>query len=199
MTDITIMEKPEWITFQQIHDLIYMAHEINRKQKGFDVGTAHLSPEELEKKIGVSGKCFIALDGSKLVGTTSYRIVNRNYWCAKGEVVDRILAAVHPDYKGKHISTMLFNKIVESAQNKGFKYIESVTAEKNDIVQIINKKDGYRYIDFRAPRTDHYNVVMLQWLEGCPYSKFQTDLHFKIKRLLIKLRYKPGRIKRFGL
>ena len=195
---IRVMEKPDWISYDQIHDLLYQAHESNR-EKGFDVKTAHMTGEELEKHIGETGKCFVALDGDKLVGTTSYRILDRDYWCAKGKVVDRVLAGVSPDYKGKHISSMLFSKIVEIAKLEGYQYIESRTAEENEIVQKINIKDGYRYIDFLSTKTDHYTVVMLQWLNECPYSKWRTNLHFKWRRMLIKLRYKRGRIKRFGI
>ena len=198
MANITIIEKPDWITFDDIHNLLYSAHEINR-EKGFVVKTALMSGEELKEHIGDRGKCFVALDGDKLVGTTSYRVLDRNYWCAKGEVLDRVLAGVSPEYKGMHISTMLFSKIVEEAKKNGFKYIESKTAEDNEIVQIINLKDGYRYIDFKSTTADHYTVVMLQWLDGCPYTQKQTDRYFKLKRFLVKLRFKPGRIKRFGI
>ena len=196
--NIRILEKPDWISYDQIHELLYQAHQSNR-DKGFDVKTAHMTGEELEKHIGETGKCFVALDGDKLVGTTSYRILDRDYWCAKGKVVDRVLAGVSPDYKGKHISSMLFSKIVEIAKQEGYQYIESRTAEENEIVQKINIKDGYRYIDFLSTKTDHYTVVMLQWLNGCSYPKWRTNFHFKWRRILIKLRFKPGRIKRFGI
>ena len=198
MPDIKILEKPDWITYEDIHELLYAAHASNR-EKGFNVNTATMSGKELETHLGKTGKCFVALDGDKLVGTASYRILNRNYWCAQGDVVDRILVGVLPEYKGQHISSMLFKKVLDEAKANGYKYIESRTAENNEIVQIINKKDGYRYIDFVSTKADHYTVVMLQWLEECPYSIKQTDRYFKIKRFLVKLRYKPGRIKRFGI
>ena len=198
MSNIRIAEKPEWISFEEIHELLYAAHASNR-EKGFNVRTAEMSGDELEKHLGASGKCFVALDGKKLVGTASYRILNRNYWCARGAVVDRVLAGVLPEYKGQHISTMLFKRIVDEAREKGYKYIESRTAEENEIVQKINVKDGYRYIDFLSTKTDHYTVVMLQWLDKCPLTQRQTDRHFKWRRFLIKARYKPGRVKRFGV
>ena len=198
MADITIMEKPDWISYDDIHDLLYAAHGSNR-DKGFHVKTATMSGKEIEAHLGETGRCFVALDGDKLVGTTSYRIVRKNYWCAKGDVVDRILAGVLPEYKGKHISSMLFEKIVETAKKNGYEYILSTTAEENEIVQKINLKDGYRYIDFKSTPADHYTVVMLQWLNGCPYSRKQTDRQFKLRRFLVKLRYKRGRIKRFGI
>lgn len=197
MSEIHIIEKPEWITFDDIHKLLFDAHESNR-QKGFLVKTALMSGDELQRHLG-NGKCFVALEGKKLVGTTSYRIVERNYWCVKDKVIDRILVGVHPEYKRKHISRMLFDRVAEEAKKGGYKYIETRTAEENSIMQKINLKDGARYIDFKSFSVDHYTVVMMQWLDSCPYSRFQTDMHFIVRRFLVKLRYKPGRIKRFGI
>ena len=198
MGNIEIVERPDWISYEMIHDLLYSAHAINR-EKGFHVTSVNLSGEELKEHIGSDGKCFVALDGSKLVGTTSYRVVNRNFWCAKGLTADRIFAGVHPDYKGKHISSMLFDKVVEDVKERGILYIESTTQEQNEIVQKKNLKDGYRYISFRAPKdADYYSVVMLQWQNGCPLPKWKTDLHFILKKAQIKLLYKKGGRKRFG-
>ena len=198
MSEIRVVEKPDWISYEDIHDLLYAAHASNRA-KGFNVETAFMSGKELEGHLGETGKCFVALDGDKLVGTTSYRILNRNYWCAKGEVVDRVLIGVLPEYKGRHISTMLFKKIEQEAKKNGYKYIENRAAEDNEIIQIISLKDGFRYIDFHVTKVDHYTVVMLKWLDECPYSLKETERYFKIKRFKMKLRYKPGRIKRFGI
>lgn len=198
MPEISIVEKPDYITYDDIHELLYAAHASNR-EKGFNVKTALMNGKELEELLGDTGRCFVALDGDKLVGTASFRILNRDYWCVQGDVVDRILVGVLPEYKGQHISSMLFKKILDEVKASGYKYIESRTAENNEIMQIISLKDGYRYIDFLSTKADHYTVVMLQWLEECPYSIKQTDWHFKMRRFLIKLRYKPGRIKRFGI
>ncbi len=198
MNDITITEKPDWISYDDIHELLYLAHAENREKRGFHVQTTEMTGEELEAHIGENGKCFVALDGEKLVGTASYRIIERNFWCAKGLVVDRILAGVHPDYRGKHISSNLFHVIEETVKKQGLQYIESTTAEANHMIRRANEKDGFRYIDFRVPHSDHYNVVMLKWLNGCPYPKWRTDAYFIMKMVKKKIMYKPGKIRRFG-
>ena len=195
---IQILEKPDWISFDDIHELLYEAHKNNR-EKGLNVKTAEMTGVELEAHIGKNGKCFVALDGNKLIGTTSYRIINRNYWCVKDKVVDRILVGILPEYQGQHISTLLFDKILNEAQINGYKYIETRTSENNEIMQAISIKDGYRHIDFLSTKADHFTVVMLKWLDACPYSMSQIDWHYKWRKFIIKLRYKPGRIKRFGI
>lgn len=198
MPDIVIMEKPESVSYEEIHEVLYRAHESNR-QKGFVVRTALMTGEQLEKHIGPNGKCFVAMDGDKVVGTVSYRIRNRSFWCVKGPVVDRILGGVLPEYKGMHISTMLFKAVHDAAVAGGYRWIESGTQEGNDLMQQINLKDGYKYVSFSSVKPDHYAVIMIQWLVPCPYPDFLIALGFRIKRALVKLRYKPGGAKRFGI
>ncbi len=198
MSDIVIMEKPENVSYETIHQVLYAAHESNRQQ-GIVVHTALMSAEEIREHIGPEGKCFVAMDGDKVVGTVSYAVRQRNKWYHKGPVVDRVLAGVLPEYKGRHISTLLFQKVSEEAAANGYYVIESRTAENNVIVQKINLKDGFRYVNFFATKADHYSVTMMQWLDGCPSPTWKTDLAFRLRRLITKLRYKPGKIKRFGI
>ena len=82
MADIIIMEKPDWITYDDIHELIVKAHKVNI-DKGIVMKTTKLEGEELKERIGVEGRCFVALDGEKLVGTSSYRILEKNEWYFK--------------------------------------------------------------------------------------------------------------------
>ena len=195
---IRIIEKPEWISFDDIHKLLYDAHESNR-ERGFHVKTAEMSGEEIEQHIGEHGKCFVALLGDKLIGTISYRIIRRQYWCISDSVVDQVLIGIIPEYKGLHVSEKLWRKVYEEAKNNGYKSIELRTAEKNSIVQQICLKEGFHFVDFKSYRIDHYTVVMMKWIDECPYSDIQFILHYQIRKLFVKLRYKPGKVKRFGL
>ena len=130
MSEIKIQEIPQWITFDDIHELLYLAHESNRKQ-GFNVKTSEMSGPELQKRLGVTGKCFVALDGEKLVGTASYRVLERNNWYFQGKVVDLIHVGVHPDYKGKKVFSMLLCSILEEAKNEGYLCVECRTSADN--------------------------------------------------------------------
>lgn len=198
MNHITITEKPDWISYDDILVLLQLAHAENREKRGFHVQTTEMTGEELEAHIGENGKCFVALDGEKLVGTASYRIVKRSYWCARGMAADQMLVAVHPDYQGRHVSADLFHAIEKAAREAGLSYIESTTAEANRPMRLACKRDGFRCIQFKVPHSDHYNVVMLKWLNGCPYPKWRTDAYFIMKMVKKKIMYKPGKIRRFG-
>lgn len=197
MNAITIMEKPEWITFEDIHNLLYKAHEQNRK-RGFHVATAEMTGDELKNRIGEDGKCFVALDDKKLVGTTSYRIIKMNNRFIHEEVVDWILLGVLEEYRGNHIATMLYDKVYHAAKEKGYNCIIGTPAEHNYEIKKMHEKKGFRYIGFYAPKTDHYCEVMANWIFDCPYKKWETNLFYFLKKTYIKIRFKPGKIKRFG-
>ena len=198
MDGIVIMEKPSWITYDDIHELLYVSHASNREKAGFHVLTSDMNGEQLEKRIGTDGKTFVALDGKRLVGTASYRLIDRRFWCIKARFAERTLIAVHPDYRGRHLSSLLLEPILNDVKAKGYKYLLTETAEANTIVRKMCTKEGGRHIDFKAPHSDHYNVEIVQWLDGCPYPKWYTDLGFYYRMLKVKLLYKPGKIKRFG-
>ncbi len=62
------MEKPEWVSWDEIHEVLWKAHEKNR-EKGIIMASPSLSCEEIKNKIGNKGKMFLAIVGDKVVGT----------------------------------------------------------------------------------------------------------------------------------
>ena len=162
--------------------------------------TANLTGEELKDRICEDGICFVALDGEKIVGTLSVRFVKRNKWYAKGIIPDYILAAVLPEYQGKHINSMLAKRAFEYVQKKGYSLIELDTASNNINVIKIYKHQGFEPVDFLAHKgLDHYSIVMAKWLKKCKYPKIYRKMRYISKNLYIRVRYKEGRIKRFGI
>lgn len=199
MEEIIIKEKPDYISFDEIHKVIYSAHEENIKN-GLCMRTATLTGDELKKRIGNDGVCFVALDGEKVVGTMSVRFVQRQTWYAKNIIPDCILVGIIPEYRGKHIGSMLEQKMLEYVKNQGYKLIELDTAENNTHAINVYKHQGYKLVDYHAYEgVDHYSVVMVKWIDKCPYIDMYCKIRYYTRRTLIKLRYKKGRIKRFGI
>ena len=196
MGEIQIIQKPEMVSYDDIHELIYLAHDSNRK-KGFHVKTAEMSGKELENHIG-DGICFVAMDNDRLIGVTAVRVISRNTRFAKGKIADQILVAIHPDYTGKHISSNLHKAVVRYSEKKGLAQIELRTAADNLKMQKACIKWGFRYVDFKAySGIDHYTVVMMKWLVNRP-SPLKINCYYTIKKIFVKTRYKAGRVKRFG-
>lgn len=190
MKEIQIMERPEAMSYDAIHDVIYAAHEQNRRE-GFHVKTAEMSGDEIREHIGPNGRCFVAMDGEKIVGVTAVRIIHRNNHFAKGKVADQILIAVLPAYSGKHISSKLHQKVLEFAREKDLKQVELRTAFNNKKMQRTAQKWGFQHINFVAYKgLDHYTVVMMKWLNYCPYPTYVINLYYNIRKALVKHKHR---------
>ena len=195
---IVITERPDWISFDDIHQLLYAAHASTR-EKGININTASMDAKALQAHIGESGQCFVALDGDKLVGTISVRIIERDTHYMHGKVTDLILFGVLPEYRGRHISTLLYERVIRFAEEHTG-VIEVRVAEENLHMQEILLGWGYQYVDFLSfKNVDHYTVALYKWFPKCPYSKLWLKLRYQMKKAYIKLRFKPGKIKRFGI
>jgi GNAT superfamily N-acetyltransferase len=198
MPEYLVVQKPDNISFDVIHDLLYKAHGENIK-KGIIVKTALLNGEELREYIKRDGKCFVALDGNKLIGTLSVRVVPRNTWYSKKPIIETVLIGVDPEYSGKGVYAALEKAATEHALNQGYDMITFCTPENN--IPMINSslKKGYRLVSFFSSKTSElYFVVMLKWLKGAQYTEQYCNFRFKLKRFWVKLSTKPGNKKRIG-
>ena len=185
--NILVVEKPESITYDQIHRLLWEANEQNRRS-GFHLRTAELSGIELEKRIGKNGKCFVAMDGTKLIGTISVRLVERNTWYFKGLLPDYILAGVLPEYQGMHVNSMLAAKVFEFAGNNDFDAIELDTATNNLHAINVYKHQGFKIVDYVIhPELDHDSVVMIKWLRKHKQNRFYAFTVCTCKRIKSKI------------
>ncbi len=197
MDEIRIIEKPDGISFDAIHDLLYEANAANRSQ-GLVMRTVLLTGDEIQKRIGEDGKCWVALCGDTPVGTLSVRVKERNAWYCHGEIPEYMLAAVLPEYTGKHINSALSARAFEFAGERGFQMIELNTAENNSHAIEVYLHQGFQKVGFLAPRdADHYSVVMVKWLEKCPHSALSIRLRYFLQRLYVKIRFKKGGKRRF--
>ena len=69
-TEINIIEKPEWVSWDEIHEVLWKAHEKNR-ENGVFMSYPSLSGDEIKRRVENNGKMFIALDGQNVVGTVA--------------------------------------------------------------------------------------------------------------------------------
>ena len=199
MSEIIILEKPDEVSFDEIHNVLEQAHSVNEKN-GFLMATSKLSGEQICQRVGEDGKCWIAMDGDRIVGTLSVRFVTRNNWYSKGKTPDYMLAGVLPEYQGKHINSMLAERAFEYAKSEGYAVMELDTAENNAHAIKVYEHQGFRLVDYVAKRdVDHYSVVMAKWLDKCPYSERYCRMRYCLRRIAIRFRYKTGKKKRFGL
>lgn len=196
---IKIVEKPDYVSWDEIHNVLWKAHEQNR-QKGVNMAFPALPGEEIRKKITEGhGKMLVAMDGQKIVGTAAIIVKASHLWCGKGDYAYLCFASVLPEYNGKGIFKALDIKREELALSMHLTRITGETHENNRHRLDIAQKAGYKIVDYKVTSTDHYNVIIVKWLNGCPYSDWYIKWQFQIRKWYTILRYKPGHVKRFGI
>lgn len=198
---IEIVEKPEWVSWDEIHNVIWKAHENNRKE-GIIMSYPSLPGEKIKEKVGKDGKMFVALNGDKVVGTLALiKKAGKSWYCA-GYYGYRCFGAVLRDYSGKGIYRSLNQLAEKTARQMGCTVLSMETNERNARILKILKQNGYCFVDYKACK-DHFNVVLTKWLDGCPYSESYIKLRFLLSKLYKKIRFrmdsKKGKVKRFGI
>ena len=183
---VQVVEKPDWVSWDEIHDVIWKAHAANR-QKGINMRFPALPGEEIRKRVESSGKMFIALDGERVVGTAAIRTKKASLWCGKGEYAYLCFASVLPEYSGQGIYKQLYIYIERESIKSGLSRIMFDTHEKNTRMAEINLKHGYRKVSYKR-YDDHYNIIFVKWLDGCPYSEGRCKVEFAIQKLKEKVK-----------
>jgi len=196
MEEIKIIEKPDWISWDDIHEVLYAAHKKNI-EKGIVMNYALFSGEKIKKKLGDEGVCWVALCGDKVVGTNSVTFFQGNSWWNKGKkVAHGCFTGILKEYQGIGIMEEFNKKYRELILKKGVDISEGETAEDNRIMRKVLEKTGHKTVSFYAPPSNHYNVRVVKWLNGCPFSDKYIERRFKLAKFLTKLQYKPGKVKR---
>ena len=185
---VEIIEKPDYISYKEIKDMVYESHQSNRN-KGIVVSTTTLDEEGIENYIGDRGKCLVALVDGKLAGTMSFRVLKRNGWYHKGDTVDEVLAAINPQYRGLHIMTDMRNIIEDETRKLGINVITYDTQEQNTVVLNSGKKHGFVPVDYYRSKknTRHFCVKAAKWLDKQPRPTWAYTLRFRLKRRYVRI------------
>lgn len=188
--NIQIVEKPDWVSWEDIHNVLWKAHSENRKN-GIFMRYASLTGEEIRQRVEGKGKLFCAITNGKVVGTGAAFEKNVKLWFTKGRkpVCYQCFASVLPEFMGKGIYKQLVLCRERYCREIGLNRMMFDTHERNKHTINILKKNGYKFVDYRFYK-DHYNIVMVKWLDGCPYSDFRLKYEF----VLIKLKLQINRI-----
>jgi len=195
MEEIKIMEKPEWISWDDIHELLLAAHKKNI-EKGILFRNVQMSGDEIGEKIGEEGCCWVALCGDKLVGTTSVKYYQGKSWWNHGKkVAHGCFTGILKDYQGIGIREDFDEKFREHIKRMGADIVDGNTAETNYVVLKIARKNGCKFVSYYA-ESRFNSIQFAKWLKGCPYSDKYIEMRFFISKMLTKIQYKPGKVER---
>ncbi len=197
MEEIQYMLKPDWVSWAAIKECFIKAHESNRK-KGVVMQNQFMTPEEFENYYK-NAYFFVALRDKEVIGTSAFFIRKMNKWWARKEnVIYNCADAIIPEYKGTDVYFELMSLRNKYIKETGIRIIQSDTEENNTMILKINKKKGGKQVKlYASPKTWYYSVVMVRWLDGCPYSDWYCNFRFKLSSFIVKLIWKPGKKVRF--
>lgn len=186
---IQVVEKPDWVSWDDIKQCLYEAHSVNRS-KGINMAHYQWPAEKIKESLGENGFMLVALDGNKLIGTAGIGEKFGNKWYANGRYAYECYASVLPDYMGQGIFKMLDIKREAKVREDGYDMLIGDTHSKNTHRIEIALKNGFRMVRFfRAASKDHYSVVIAKWLNGCPYSSFYCWRKYQLSKLKTIIRY----------
>ncbi len=192
MSEVIVMERPDFISWEDIRQTLADAHKNNIKH-GLVVRSTTLSGDQLRKQVA-DGKCFVALDGNKLVGVAAVRIKTYNKWFCQGKVAHFLLDSVLPDYQGAGIYSQLQKKRYEYIEEEGISIITTNTAANNErMVKMLPKHGFHRAIMFHASDTDHFSITWVKWLKDEP-SCITIWVHYLLSVIKVKLYYALRRV-----
>lgn len=178
--EIIIEEKPDFVSWDDVHDCLWKAHEKNR-EKGMFMRYPSMPGEEIKQKVGENGHFYVALHNGKVVGTAALLVKEATLWCGKPKekYAYFCFASVLPEYKGYGIYGKLCEYRERAAKQKGLSKILYDTHLENTHQLAIALKNDYHKVDVRK-YADHCNVLLVKWLETCPIS----NAEFKIRYLV---------------
>lgn len=182
---IQIIEKPNWVSWNDIHNVLLSAHSSNRA-KGIIMRKPSLPGEEIKKEIGKDGVMLVAIDGNSVVGTAALIPKHGSFWFYKGSYGYMCFASILPDYRGKGIYKDLCLERERIAKEHGLTHFYIDTHHKNKELIRICQKNDFKRVGVKRCK-DHWNVILFKWLDGCPHIQFNSWMHFMIQLVACKL------------
>lgn len=197
MRNFSITIRPENITWEDLARCQQLAHESNRAV-GVNMQCAELSAKDLREEIK-NGTTLVALDeNGNLAGMLSIDFRRVNRWWHRGEAAYICYVAVSPEYKGMGIYRSLSQKSIEIIANRNISVEYLNTHIRNTVALAAYEKDGYQKVRFSpGSGSDYYSTEMARWLDGKGKNPILCKLMYYTSELLVRLIYKPGKIRRF--
>lgn len=179
---LTIYEKPYFVSWQDIQSLLNDAHKVNLT-KGMRYATMGQSVEKLKQK-AIDSKVYVALLGSKLVGTATIQFRSINHWYHKGEVGLLKLLGVSSDMQGRGICSLLLLEILKTSKEHNLSLLVSDSAEQNKAIKYLYLKNGFSVVDCcKYPSNNFISTVYALWLnELCPWRTLRRLYKYYSKR-----------------
>lgn len=191
LTGLEIIEKPKAVTYDQLYELVYRAHENTRKM-GIKINTRISNGGQMRESIEQENMTvYVAMIDGKLAGTISTKIEIGKHRFVKGHTISYVAyVAVLPEYKGYGIGKALCEKAEEYAYDHGADAAGLYVAYRNPAVEFYSHI-GYEKIEF-LPRIKlkQYAVYEVKWLKNCNTPKWIRTLYYRTRKPYVSFKYR---------
>ena len=197
MNDIVVREKPDEISWEELANLQHRAHERNIAN-GVQMKIASCTAEELHNEVS-DGITLVAQDVSgRLMGMASICPLTVNRWCHHGNAAYLCCMAVAPDCQHRGVFNSLSKRMDEMITEQGISVAFLNTHIDNRIARQAYEKNGFRLVRFSpGGGPGYYSVEYAKWYDGRGKNKYLCKLMFLASELLVRILFKPGRVRRF--
>ncbi len=171
-----LCEKPDSVSYASVAEVVNAAFASVNKI-GISFGVNHLTGDELEQTIRDSnGKCFVALDDGRPVGTLSVVHKKYNMWFYKGDAMRLRFMAVLPEYSGQHIASGLVSLAVSYCRDNAAGIITVSTPSNNKAAIHLYTKQSFSKIRFWWNQ-DHHVTDFAFWMNAEKPSRLSCAVH----------------------
>jgi GNAT superfamily N-acetyltransferase len=180
--ELIITPKPEYISWNEITDLLHLAYK-ERAKEGLFYGAYSQTADKTMQRVG-DGICLVALVENKLVGTGMVKFRTKR----KKKYSDLCQVGVHPAFKEQGIGTKLRSMCIELCKQYNVNVVYCDTSEKANFVIFWYLKAGWQKVGFLSHRaTNYYSIKFRLPVNGRKYSKLELFVRFYTSVFICKL------------
>jgi GNAT superfamily N-acetyltransferase len=149
-------------SLQELTDLLHRAYA-SLGQMGLNYTAVDQPPETTARRIS-RGQCFVAADGTRLIGTIVVEPPNPDspceYFASEG-VASAHQLAVAPENQRSGLGVALLERAEAWARDRGFRELAIDTAEPAEHLRSFYGRRGYRHVGFVQWQGKVYRSVVL--------------------------------------
>ena len=186
MKDFKIIEKPAFVSWETIREVVQESHSVNRNQ-GIIVHNALLTADEIRVKIEEKGKMFVAVSEGKVIGTAALTPRYFRLWSGSGVYAFCCFGAVLPAYARQGVYRELCRVREAYARSQGYSWLMFDVHAQNRRMLRIGEEVGFRAIGCQY-WGEHFSYLLVKWLKGTPPSRFVCRMRFLLSRVKASLR-----------
>jgi GNAT superfamily N-acetyltransferase len=183
INEIKIIPKPDYITWEEITDLLHLAFA-EKKEKGMNYLATYQDAETTKRRVG-NGVCWVALLNEKVIGTETIEIFypdrkNRR-WHNEGTYAYCSQAAVHPYFKRIGLGSRIQKEIIFYCFKNNIDEILGHTSIRARDIQKWWKKFGAQKVELiSSAATNYYAVRMRIPIKGKKYNNYYVAIRYYI-------------------